>query len=167
MRSEEQASVQAAAAALAALRARGATLAVAESCTGGLIGHLLTEVPGASAVLLGSAVVYANAAKATLLGVDAGLLRDHGAVSEPVAAAMADGARRRFCADVAVATSGIAGPAGGTADKPVGTLCLALAAADGVHAWTVQLPKLSRSAFKHAAARAVLAAVRAWAERQP
>ena len=86
----ETARAAAAQSAVAALRAVGATLAVAESCTGGLIGHLVTEIPGASQTFLGSAVVYANAAKTALLGVDAALIAAHGAVSEPVAQAMAD-----------------------------------------------------------------------------
>ncbi len=153
-----------AAATLRALQAIGATLATAESCTGGLIGHLVTEVPGASQTFLGAAVVYANAAKEAILGVGPALLQTHGAVSEPVAQAMADGARQRFASDVAVATSGIAGPDGGTAQKPVGTLCLALSAAAGSRAWTVQFPGLSRAAFKRAAAGAALEAVRAWAQ---
>ena len=90
----QQTSVAEAAATLAALHGIGATVAVAESCTGGLIGHLLTQTPGASEAFLGSAVVYANEAKQAVLGVDAELLRLHGAVSEPVAMAMAAGARR-------------------------------------------------------------------------
>ncbi len=143
-----------------------ATLAVAESCTGGLIGHLLTEVPGASRTFLGSAVVYANAAKYALLGVDEALLQAHGAVSEAVALAMADGARRQFRSDVAVATSGVAGPDGGTTEKPVGTLCLAVSAADWHQAWTLHVPGLARADFKYAAARAAFAAVRQWAQRQ-
>jgi PncC family amidohydrolase len=156
----------AAAAALAALQDRHATLAVAESCTGGLIGHALTEVPGASRAFRGSAVVYANDAKRDLLGVAEADLAAYGAVSEPVALAMAVGARRQYGSDVAVATSGIAGPDGGTAQKPVGTLCLAISAADEARAWTVQLPGLSRGDFKHAAARAALAAVREWAAKR-
>ena len=158
-------SVAAAQAALAALQAAGLTVAVAESCTGGLIGHLLTEVPGASRSFLGSAVVYANTAKSAVLAVAPELIAEHGAVSEPVALAMAVGARRLFASDIAVATSGIAGPGGGTAAKPVGTLCLALADAHGARAWTVHWADLDRAAFKHAAARAALAAVEASAAR--
>ena len=160
----ETQSIAHAAATLRALQAIGATVATAESCTGGLIGHLLTEVPGASQSFLGAAVVYANAAKEAILGVDSALLQSHGAVSEPVAQAMADGARQRFASHVAVATSGVAGPDGGTAQKPVGTLCLALSAAEGSRAWTVHFSGLSRAAFKRAAADAALAAVRAWAQ---
>jgi nicotinamide-nucleotide amidase len=113
-----------------ALTERGATLAVAESCSGGLIGHRLTEVPGSSAYLLADYVVYSNAAKRDVLGVSAATLVQHGAVSEEVAREMAAGARRRSGATVAVATTGLAGPDGGTPEKPVGTVCFALSAAD-------------------------------------
>lgn len=113
---------------------RGRTLATAESCTGGMIAELVTSVPGSSAVLRGGVVAYANTAKAALLGVPEALLREHGAVSEPVARAMAEGARARFGTDFAVATTGIAGPTGGTKEKPVGLMFVALADAAGVEA---------------------------------
>ncbi|NUP14376.1 MAG: competence/damage-inducible protein A [Polyangiaceae bacterium] len=103
-----------------ALRARGWRLAVAESCTGGLISHLLTSYPGASDFLIGSAVVYANSAKTRLLGVAEDTLRGHGAVSPEVAAEMARGARRLCEVDVGLSVTGIAGPSGGTSTKPVG-----------------------------------------------
>ncbi|MDH5673995.1 MAG: competence/damage-inducible protein A [Myxococcales bacterium] len=109
------------------LRAAGLKLAVAESCTGGLLGKLLTDAPGSSDFLLLDAVTYSNAAKQAVLGVGADLLEAHGAVSLEVAAAMAEGALERSGADLAVATTGIAGPDGGSADKPVGTVCFGLA----------------------------------------
>ena len=110
------------------LRAKKATLAVAESCTGGLIGHRLTEVSGSSAYFLTDFVTYANRAKTQILGVSEATLEAHGAVSEETVAAMAAGARRLSGASVAVATSGVAGPGGGTTDTPVGTVCFALEA---------------------------------------
>ncbi|MEB2344067.1 MAG: competence/damage-inducible protein A [Deltaproteobacteria bacterium] len=113
------------------LAAHGRTLATAESCTGGMIAELLTAVPGSSAYLRGGVVAYADAAKTALLGVPEALLAEHGAVSEPVARAMAEGARARFGADYAVATTGIAGPTGGTKEKPVGLVFVALADAAG------------------------------------
>jgi nicotinamide-nucleotide amidase len=109
----------------------GRRIATAESCTGGLLSARLTERPGSSAYLAGGLVAYANEAKADLLGVDPALIDEHGAVSEPVADAMAAGALRRFGADTAVAVTGIAGPDGGTEDKPVGTVCFTVALADG------------------------------------
>jgi nicotinamide-nucleotide amidase len=121
------------------------TLGLAESCTGGAIASRLVDVAGASAMFRGGVVAYSNESKQELLGVPAELLADHGAVSEPVAAAMAEGARARLGADVAVATTGIAGPAGGTAGKPVGTVCFALATAAGARAWTVRIPDLGRA----------------------
>ncbi|MBI5367164.1 MAG: competence/damage-inducible protein A [Planctomycetes bacterium] len=114
------------------LSARRRTLALAESCTGGLIGHKLTNVPGASAVLLAGTIAYANATKTSALGVPRRLLARHGAVSAPVAEAMARGARRRAGADFAVAVTGIAGPTGGTPEKPVGLVFLAVAGPRGV-----------------------------------
>ena len=109
----------------------GRRIATAESCTGGLLAARLTERPGSSAYLAGGLVAYANEAKTELLGVDAALIQAHGAVSEPVAEAMAAGALHRFKADTAVAITGVAGPDGGTADKPVGTVCFTVALADG------------------------------------
>ncbi|MGH7787099.1 MAG: competence/damage-inducible protein A, partial [Candidatus Binatia bacterium] len=103
------------------LTARGATVAVAESCTGGLIGHRLTDVPGSSAYVLGGIVAYSNAVKQAQLGVPAETLAQHGAVSCETAEAMARGVRRALGAGVGLATTGIAGPSGGTAEKPVGT----------------------------------------------
>jgi nicotinamide-nucleotide amidase len=114
-----------------ALRARGWTLAIAESCTGGLVGHMLTREPGASDFLLLDAVTYANSAKSRILGVDEETIRWHGAVSPEVAGAMAEGAKRVAGADVALSLTGVAGPGGGTDAKPVGTVYIALARPDG------------------------------------
>jgi nicotinamide-nucleotide amidase len=110
-----------------ALRAHGKTLAVAESCTGGRVGEMLTRIPGASDYLLLDAVVYANSAKEAVLGVSPAVLEAHGAVSGETAAAMAEGALRVADADIAVSITGIAGPGGGTEDKPVGTVWFGLA----------------------------------------
>jgi nicotinamide-nucleotide amidase len=116
-------------------------IATAESCTGGLLAARLTERPGSSAYIAGGLVAYANDAKTELLGVDPALIRANGAVSEPVAQAMAAGALRRFAADTAVAITGIAGPGGGTEDKPVGTVCITVMLADGgASTRTLQLP---------------------------
>jgi nicotinamide-nucleotide amidase len=119
----------------------GRRIATAESCTGGLLAARLTERPGSSAYVAGGVVAYANEAKAELLGVELDLLAAHGAVSEPVAEAMADGALNRFGADTAIAITGIAGPGGGTDDKPVGTVCFTVTLADGeTFTRTIRLP---------------------------
>jgi nicotinamide-nucleotide amidase len=112
------------------LRGRGRTLACAESCTGGLLAHRLTNVPGSSRYFLESAVVYSNRAKTRRLGVQAALIEKHGAVSAPVARAMAEGARKTSGADYALAITGIAGPEGGNPRKPVGLVYTALARAN-------------------------------------
>ena len=111
------------------LKQRGETLVLAESCTGGHIANRITDVPGASAVFLCGLVTYSNEAKQNLLDVRAETLAQHGAVSDPVAREMAQGARERFNADYALSVTGIAGPDGGTTDKPVGTVFIALATA--------------------------------------
>lgn len=112
---------------VALLKGRGLSLATAESLTGGLLGSAVVAVPGASAAYLGGAVAYADAVKASLLGVPMELLRRHGAVSGETAAAMAQGALEKTGADCALATTGVAGPDGGTAETPVGTVWLGLA----------------------------------------
>lgn len=109
----------------------GRRIATAESCTAGLLAARLTDLAGSSAYVAGGVVAYANEAKVELLGVDAALIDEHGAVSQEVAEAMAAGALRRFDADTAVAITGIAGPGGGTADKPVGTVWFCVMLADG------------------------------------
>ena len=113
------------------LRQRGETLAVAESCTGGGLGAALVAVPGASEVFLGGVIAYANSVKQQQLGVPAALLESHGAVSDPVALAMAEGARRATGATWGVAVTGIAGPGGGSGAKPVGLVHIAIAGPDG------------------------------------
>ena len=112
------------------LTERRRTLAVAESCTGGCLADRITNVPGASAVFLAGYVTYSNEAKQAMLGVDPALISEHGAVSAEVAQAMAEGAREKASADFALATTGIAGPSGGSEEKPVGTVFIALAMPD-------------------------------------
>jgi len=115
-------------------RARGLKIATAESCTGGLVAGALTDIAGSSDVLERGFVTYSNEAKVEMLGVDEATLAAHGAVSKPTAEAMAIGAIRRSAADLAVAVTGIAGPGGGSAEKPVGLVHFAAAARDGRHA---------------------------------
>jgi nicotinamide-nucleotide amidase len=136
------------------------TLATAESCTGGLIGHRLTNVPGASAVFTHGFITYANAAKVSLLGVSPVDLETHGAVSETVACQMAAGALRASGADIAVAVTGIAGPDGGTPEKPVGTAWIGLAASDMPPAAFKVFHPRNRHDFKLAVSQAALEAVR-------
>jgi len=126
---------------------RGLTVATAESCTGGLLAARLTERPGSSAWVLGGVTAYANSAKEQLLDVPGSVLAEHGAVSPEVAAALAEGARARFGADVGVGITGVAGPGGGTAEKPVGTVHLCVAGPDGQQLRALRLPG-SRSAVR-------------------
>jgi nicotinamide-nucleotide amidase len=109
------------------LKEKGKTLGVAEACSGGLVSHRLTNVPGSSAYFQGTVVAYADTAKTALLGVKPETLHQHGAVSEETVREMAVGVRERLGTDIGVAVTGIAGPDGGTPDKPIGTACLALA----------------------------------------
>ena len=141
------------------LTERKLTLALAESCTGGFLANQITNVPGASAVLLAGLVTYANVAKQKFLGVRAETLAAHGAVSEAVAREMAEGARRGTGADYAIAVTGIAGPGGGTAEKPVGTVFIALASARGT-AVERRLNLYERETFKELTARQALELLR-------
>jgi nicotinamide-nucleotide amidase len=136
----------------ARLLRQGATLAVAESCTGGLLGAQVTAVSGSSAYFLGGVISYSNEAKTRFLGVTPRLLAARGAVSEETAVAMARGVRRAFGADYGVGITGIAGPGGGVPGKPVGTVCLAVAGPGGV---TVRRHLFSggRGAVRRAACR--------------
>ncbi len=138
-----------------ALLARGWTLATAESCTGGLLGHLLTQIPGSSAYYLGGVIAYSNHAKERILGVPAETLLRHGAVSPETAVAMAQGAVRLLGADVAVGITGIAGPGGGTRVKPVGLVYLGLVWPGG-EGWRRFVWPHDRAGNKAASARAAL-----------
>ena len=144
-----------------ALAARGLWLAAAESCTGGLVTSRLTDVAGSSRYVGASIVAYANEAKTSLLGVPAALLAEHGAVSEPVARAMAEGIRARARADLGLGITGIAGPGGGSPEKPVGTVAVALAGPDGTAARTFKFFG-DRELVKFQASQAALDMVRRW-----
>ncbi|CAN5841723.1 competence/damage-inducible protein A [soil metagenome] len=144
------------------LRQRGITMAVAESCTGGLIGHRITDVPGSSACFILDVVTYANEAKRNVLGVRVETLSEHGAVSTQTAEEMATGVRRLSGADLGVATTGIAGPGGATPGKPVGTVCIALAWEGGVWSRRYQLGARGRDWLKSWTAQLALDRVRRW-----
>ena len=150
------------AAVVALLAKRGETIATAESCTGGYLAHRMTNVPGSSAVFLAGHVTYANEAKTAALGVPPELLEEHGAVSEPVACAMAEGARLRANTTYALATTGIAGPTGGSEAKPVGTVFVALASANSET--DVQRFRFGtdRQTFKHLTTQRALEMLRQW-----
>ncbi|HET9799549.1 MAG TPA: competence/damage-inducible protein A [Gemmatimonadaceae bacterium] len=140
-------------------RTRSLTIAVAESCTGGLLGARLTAIPGSSDVLLGGVIAYANAVKTTLLGVPAAMLREHGAVSEPVVRAMASGARAATGARVGLAITGVAGPGGGTDEKPVGTVWIATDVEGEIDARKTRLIG-DRAEVRQRAAQAILEMLR-------
>lgn len=139
-----------------ALRTRGMHVAVAESCTGGLLGAAITAVAGSSDYMLGGVVAYANEVKTALLGVPVAMLEVHGAVSEEVARAMAEGVRERLQADVSAAITGVAGPGSDSAGKPAGLVWVAVAAPGGV-VRTVRLDRdLGREGNRAAAVEAAL-----------
>jgi nicotinamide-nucleotide amidase len=138
-----------------ALLARGWSLSTAESCTGGMVSAACTELSGSSAWFERGFVTYSNAAKTEMLGVPAELIAAHGAVSEAVAQAMATGALRHSTAQVALSITGVAGPTGGSADKPVGTVCFAWATPSGVFSERLHLSG-DRAAVRYAAAEHAL-----------
>jgi nicotinamide-nucleotide amidase len=137
------------------LTERGETVAIAESCTGGLLASRITDVPGSSAYFMGGAVCYTAAAKIDLAGVDPALIAEHGEVSEPVAIALASGARKRFGTTYGVGVTGIAGPGGGTEAKPVGTVHIAVAGAESHKHWKLLWP-MERSLFKRITTQSAL-----------
>jgi nicotinamide-nucleotide amidase len=142
------------------LTERKQTLAVAESCTGGYLAHRITNVPGASAIFLGGCVTYSNEAKITMLGVDQAVIEAEGAVSKKVAQAMAEGARANTKSDFALATTGIAGPSGGSEEKPVGTVFIALVARDRPASVQKRFFPDDRPTFKELATQAALEMLR-------
>ncbi len=143
-----------------ALRERGLKLATAESCTGGMVAAALTDIAGSSDAFAGGVVAYSNALKRDLLDVPESVLVAHGAVSAEAAAAMATGARARLGADAAVAVTGIAGPGGGTEEKPVGLVYLHVSSPAGEDARRMDIPG-SREAVRGRAATAALQLLRA------
>ena len=145
----------------AALIAHGLTLSTAESCTGGLLAKRLTDVPGSNAFFLRGVVAYSNQSKADVLGIDPGLIERHGAVSAEVAEAMAAGCRDRAGTDFALSTTGIAGPTGGSPDKPVGLVYIALADSTGCRARRFDFGQhLSRASIRERACSTALNLVR-------
>lgn len=145
-----------AAAVIAVATDRGLTLATAESCTGGLVAAALTAIPGSSAVVDRGFVTYSNAAKTALLGVSTDLIERNGAVSEPVARAMADGARDRSGVDLTVSITGIAGPGGGSTDKPVGLVHFGCASKSGVRHEAHRFGDIGREAVRLESVRVAL-----------
>ena len=141
------------------LRSGALTVCFAESCTGGMCAQRIVSVSGASEVFLGGVVSYANSAKMRILGVKESTLDDHGAVSEETAREMARGARDAFLSDIAVSVSGIAGPGGGTEQKPVGTVCFGVSSVLGEFSETVHFKNNGREKIREAAAEHALTLV--------
>ena len=150
-----------------ALAAAGLTCATAESCTGGLVGHLITEIAGSSVYFMGGAITYSNAAKVKLLGVRPETLDADGAVSYATAGQMADGARILYDVDVAVAITGIAGPGGGSPGKPSGTVHVHVAARDGYSRGERYVWPADRSGNKLLSAGAALRLLLAYVDQRP
>jgi nicotinamide-nucleotide amidase len=144
------------------LRERGLTLAIAESCTGGRVGDRITDVPGSSAWFLLGTATYSNEAKTSVLGVSGQTLAQHGAVSTETAEEMAAGVRRIAGADVGLSTTGIAGPGGGTDDKPVGTICIGIAWEGGTWSRRYDLGARERDWIKATTAQTALDRLRRW-----
>jgi len=137
---------------------RNVTIALAESCTGGMIAGVLTDVPGASKVFLGSAVTYSNEAKTDILGVDPDIINDHGAVSSYCAEKMAEGAKRIFRSEIALSVTGIAGPDGGSAEKPVGTVWFGISSNDATYTFKKQFSG-ERALIRNSAVKTALEAL--------
>ena len=140
---------------VALLKQKGLTVSTAESCTGGLIASTIVDVPGASAVFPGGAVTYASSVKTALLGVPEDLIRLRGVVSSDVAAAMAEGARKRFGTDLAVSVTGVAGPDGGTPETPVGCVYIGVAVKDETVTFREDIPGDREEVRRGAAERAI------------
>jgi nicotinamide-nucleotide amidase len=147
------------------LKAAGASLSLAESCTGGLIAHMVTSVPGSSSVFWGGAVTYANEAKEKMLGVPSELIAQHGAVSAEVVVALAEGLRREYGTVLGLSVTGIAGPGGGTESKPVGTVHIGLSSPEGTDSWIFNFPDLGRSRIQTLTAYIALGKIRSWLAR--
>ena len=137
---------------------RNVTIALAESCTGGMIAGVLTDIPGASKVFLGSAVTYSNEAKIDILGVDPDIINDHGAVSSHCAEKMAEGAKRIFRSEIALSVTGIAGPDGGSAEKPVGTVWFGISSNDATYTLKKQFSG-ERALIRNSAVKTALEAL--------
>lgn len=152
---------------LRVLREHKLTFATAESCTGGNIAHLVTSIPGSSESMLGGVVSYSNSVKENTLGVPSSLISSYGAVSEPVAASMAEGVRKATGADVSVATSGIAGPGGAVEGKPVGTVCMAVSTAKSTDSYTFHFPGDRARVIERASDTALILAIRSLLANAP